>query len=81
LKSAGIMRKYIRIERGAKMAKIYNSREIIKILQADGWVENRVSGSHHQFTHPTKRGIVTVPHPKKELKIGTVKSIFKQAGL
>lgn len=59
----------------------YNSREIIKILQADGWLLDRVKGSHHQFTHPIKSGTVTVPHPKKDLPPKTVKSILKQAGL
>jgi predicted RNA binding protein YcfA (HicA-like mRNA interferase family) len=38
-------------------------------------------GSHHQFKHPTKPGRVTVPHPKRDLPIGTVRSIFRQAGL
>ncbi|HFL3251971.1 TPA: type II toxin-antitoxin system HicA family toxin [Clostridioides difficile] len=38
-------------------------------------------GDHHQFKHPIKKGKVTVPHPKKDLPIRTVKSIFKQAGI
>lgn len=58
-----------------------NSREIIKILEKDGWVCVATKGSHNQFKHPTKAGRVTVPHPKKDLPIGTVKSIAKQAGL
>lgn len=41
----------------------------------------RVTGSHHHFTHDRKPGIVTVPHPKKDLPIGTLKSIEKQASL
>ena len=41
------------------------SRELIKLLQADGWQLQRTRGSHHQFVHPTKPGTVTVPHPKK----------------
>ncbi len=59
---------------------IINSREIIKMLKKDGWELARVNGSHHQFQHPTKKGTVTVPHPKKDLPIRTVKSIYKQAG-
>lgn len=59
----------------------YSSREIIKIVKDDGWCEVRIDGSHHHFRHPTKKGIVTVPHPKKDLPLKTVKSIFKQAGL
>lgn len=58
-----------------------NSREVIKRLTADGWVLEGARGSHHQFKHPTKPGKVTVPHPKKDLKIGTLKSIERQAGL
>jgi predicted RNA binding protein YcfA (HicA-like mRNA interferase family) len=38
-------------------------------------------GSHHQFKHETKPGIVTEPHPEKDLPIGTVKSIEKQSGV
>lgn len=63
------------------MGKALSSSELIKILRADGWTLARVKGSHHQFSHPTKVGVVTVPHPKKNLKLGTQKSILKQAGL
>ncbi|HBM7269361.1 TPA: type II toxin-antitoxin system HicA family toxin, partial [Clostridioides difficile] len=48
---------------------------------ADGWYEVNCVGDHHQFKHPIKKGKVTVPHPKKDLPIRTVKSIFKQAGI
>lgn len=58
-----------------------NSAALIKQLKADGWTLVHVVGSHHQFKHPTKAGKVTVPHPKKDLPIGTVRSIIKQAGL
>lgn len=58
-----------------------NSAAIIKQLKTDGWVLVHTVGSHHQFKHPTKPGKVTVPHPKKDLPIGTVKSIMKLAGL
>ncbi|MFH6912567.1 type II toxin-antitoxin system HicA family toxin [Acinetobacter sp. AM3-2] len=57
------------------------SLDLIKMIKADGWYEVRVSGSHHHFKHPTKKGLVTIPHPKKDLPNGTVKSILKQAGL
>jgi predicted RNA binding protein YcfA (HicA-like mRNA interferase family) len=57
-----------------------SSREIIARLREDGWVLVRTKGSHHQFKHPKKPGLVTVPHPKRDLPRGTVKSIFKQAG-
>lgn len=58
-----------------------NSREIIEILREDGWELKAVKGDHYQFVHPWKPGKVTVPHPAKDLKKGTVHSIFKQAGL
>ena len=57
------------------------SAEIIKQIKADGWYLVQVVGSHHQFKHPSKSGKVTVPHPKKDLPLATVRSIFKQAGL
>lgn len=57
------------------------SREIIQALLADGWELVDVSGSHNQFRHPKKPGRVTVPHPKKDIPIGTLKSIEKQAAL
>jgi predicted RNA binding protein YcfA (HicA-like mRNA interferase family) len=57
------------------------SRDVIKALKADGWFEVRVVGSHHQFKHPTKPGVVTVPHPKSNLGIGTLKSIERQSGV
>lgn len=58
-----------------------DSRTLIKRIEDDGWRQVAISGSHHQFKHPTKKGRVTVPHPKKDLPIKTVKSILKQAGL
>lgn len=58
-----------------------SSREVIKALEADGWKLVAVRGSHHQFTHSNKPGRVTVPHPKKDLTAGTVRSIYRQAGL
>lgn len=58
-----------------------NATDLIKMLEADGWFEARTRGSHHHFKHPVKRGLVTVPYPKKDLPIGTVNSIKKQAGL
>jgi predicted RNA binding protein YcfA (HicA-like mRNA interferase family) len=57
------------------------SVEVIRFLEADGWTLNRVRGSHHVFKHPSKPGIVVVPHPKKDLGTGLVAAIFKQAGI
>ena len=61
--------------------KSYSSREVIKILMADGWYEVACVGDHHQFKHPTKKGRVTVTHPRKDIPIKTLKSIEKQAGI
>jgi predicted RNA binding protein YcfA (HicA-like mRNA interferase family) len=58
-----------------------NSREILLAFQMDGWVQVAQKGSHVQFKHPKKEGRVTVPHPKRDIPIGTLKSIEKQAGL
>lgn len=61
--------------------KSYSSREVIKILQADGWFEVGCDGDHHQFKHLTKKGRVTVTHPKKDIPLGTLKRIEQQAGV
>jgi predicted RNA binding protein YcfA (HicA-like mRNA interferase family) len=58
-----------------------NSRELIRLLEANGWKLVRTRGSHHQFKHPTKPGLVTVPHPKKDLGTGLLQAILKQAGI
>lgn len=58
-----------------------NSGEVISALEADGWVEVALRGSHAQFKHPTKPGRVTVPHPKRDLPVGTLRSIERQSGL
>jgi predicted RNA binding protein YcfA (HicA-like mRNA interferase family) len=47
----------------------------------DGWFEVARAGSHKQFKHPVKPGRTTVPFPKKDIPIGTLKSIEKQAGI
>ena len=61
--------------------KSYSSRELVKIVEADGWELVRIEGSHHIFKHQGKKGIVTIPHPKKDLPMKTAKSILTQAGL
>ena len=54
---------------------------MVKLALANGWIEVRKRGSHHHFKHPSKKGVVTVPHPTKDLHPKTVNSILKQAGL
>jgi len=58
-----------------------NSRDIISALKADGWKQVAQKGSHVQFKHLTKPGRVTVPHPKRDVPLGTLRSIEKQADL
>lgn len=58
-----------------------SSRDVIKALQDDGWREVNHEGSHKQFKHPTKKGRITVPHPKRDIPIGTLRSIEKSAGI
>ncbi|WP_081803422.1 type II toxin-antitoxin system HicA family toxin [Halotalea alkalilenta] len=57
------------------------SADLIDELEAAGWKLDRIRGSHHVFKHLTLPGSVPGPHPKKDLKIGTVRSIRKSAGL
>ncbi|MBA2343572.1 MAG: type II toxin-antitoxin system HicA family toxin [Rubrobacter sp.] len=57
-------------------------REVIELLQEDGWRLARTKGSHRQFKHPDKPGTVTVAgKPGLDVPPGTLNSIFKQAGL
>jgi predicted RNA binding protein YcfA (HicA-like mRNA interferase family) len=58
-----------------------SSREVIDRMKAAGWMLARTNGSHCHFTHPHRAGVVTVPHPKRDLPIGTIKSIEKATGL
>jgi len=56
--------------------------QAIKMVRNDGWIHIRTTGSHRQFKHPTKRGIVTIAgKPSQEIPPGTLNSILKQAGL
>ncbi|MGH2420520.1 type II toxin-antitoxin system HicA family toxin [Pseudomonas sp. C 49-2] len=57
------------------------SRLLIKELQEAGWMLDRVTESHHIFTHRYSPYTISVPHPKKDLPLGTVRSIRKRAGL
>jgi predicted RNA binding protein YcfA (HicA-like mRNA interferase family) len=57
-------------------------REAIRCIEAAGWYLVRTKGSHRQFKHSNKSGLVTVPgHLSDDLAPGTVNSILKQAGL
>ena len=57
-------------------------REVIRMLERNGWYLARTRGSHQQYKHPEKPGVVTVAgKPGDELAPGTLKSILKQAGM
>ena len=52
------------------------------MIELDGWVQVRVTGSHRQFHHPTKPGTVTIAgNPGTDVPPGTLNSVLKQAGL
>lgn len=55
------------------------SADLIRELKAAGWTVARVRSSHHQLVKDGRT--VTVPHPKKDLPVGLVRAIRKQAGL
>ncbi len=57
-------------------------REVIRLLESDGWQLARTRGSHRQFKHPTKAGTVTVSGKLGlDMPPGTLNSVMKQAGL
>jgi predicted RNA binding protein YcfA (HicA-like mRNA interferase family) len=57
-------------------------RDVIKLIEADGWYFLRQRGSHRQYRHATKPGKVTVAgKPSEEMAPGTLGSIFRQAGI
>ena len=56
-------------------------REVLKILNQDGWIEKEQKGSHLQLVHPEKKGKITVPVHGGDIPKGTLNSILKQAGL
>jgi len=58
-----------------------SSADVIRALKADGWTLARSKGSHHHYRHPNKPGLVTVPHPRKDIPRGTLKSIERQSGV
>lgn len=57
-------------------------RDIIRLIEQDGWYLAQTRGNDRQYKHPTKSGLVTVPgKPGDDLAVGTLDSILKQAGL
>jgi predicted RNA binding protein YcfA (HicA-like mRNA interferase family) len=57
-------------------------RDLIALIESDGWTQVRMKGSHRQFRHPRKPGTVTVAGKANvDLPPGTLNSVLKQAGL
>lgn len=57
-------------------------REVVRLLERNGWIELRRSGSHRQFRHPVRPLVITVPgNEGKDLAPGTLNDILKKAGL
>jgi predicted RNA binding protein YcfA (HicA-like mRNA interferase family) len=57
-------------------------KEVISLLKKDGWYLVRTKGSHQQYKHPIKKGLVTIAgKPNHDLAPGTLNSILKQAGI
>ena len=57
-------------------------KEIIRIIENDGWYLKRFRGSHRQYKHDLKKGLVTVSGKlSDDVAIGTLKNIFKQSGI
>ena len=66
----------------SKVKLIRKVKHLIRFIQDDGWYLDRTKGSHRHFKHPTKPGIVTVPKQfNADLRLGTLSSALKQAGL
>ncbi|MNN83707.1 YcfA-like protein [compost metagenome] len=57
------------------------SREVIRLLEQDGWYLVAIKGSHHHYKHPSKSGKITVVHPEQSIPKGTLNRILKDAGL
>jgi predicted RNA binding protein YcfA (HicA-like mRNA interferase family) len=57
-------------------------KEVIALIESDGWIQVRQRGSHRQFHHPTKPGTVTIAgKPSVDVPPDTLNSVLKQAGL
>ena len=55
-------------------------RDVIRMVERDGWYHVRTRGSHRQYRHPVKRGKVTIAgHPNIEMALGTFRGVLKQA--
>jgi predicted RNA binding protein YcfA (HicA-like mRNA interferase family) len=58
-----------------------NSREVIRLLEEAGFVWRRTKGGHQRWEHPATKKKVTVVHPDKDIRIGTLIAYEKQSGV
>jgi predicted RNA binding protein YcfA (HicA-like mRNA interferase family) len=63
------------------MPKRYNSAELIRLLNRDGWFLVSIRGSHHKYKHSIKQASIIIPHPQKDIPAGISSQILKAAGL
>ncbi|MGI8926678.1 MAG: type II toxin-antitoxin system HicA family toxin [Tepidiformaceae bacterium] len=57
-------------------------RDVIRLIEADGWYHDRTRGSHRQFKHASKPGVVTVAgHSGVDMPVGTLRNVLRQAGI
>jgi len=62
--------------------KIWKAKELVDLIEKDGWFIVRQKGSHKHYRHPEKSGTVTIPYSgNDDMPPGTANSILKQAGL
>lgn len=66
---------------GMRINAHMKSADVIKVLEANGWERRSQKGSHVSFRKAGNPNVVTVPHPKKDLPLGTLRSLEKLSGL
>ena len=63
-------------------AFVMKVRDLVRLLEADGWHHVKTEGSHHKYVQPGKPGHLIIPgRPGDDIAIGTAQSILKKAGL
>jgi predicted RNA binding protein YcfA (HicA-like mRNA interferase family) len=71
-----------RYDHRSYIVDILKVRDVIRMVEADGWVFVRQTGSHRQYKHPSKPGLVTIAgQAGKDMDVGTYKNVLRQAGL
>ena len=56
-------------------------KQLIRVLAQRGWEVDRVRGSHHVLVHPQRQRVIVVPVHNRELKVGTLAAILRNAGI